>query len=256
MKKAALIVLIIVTLVTAGCGGSFFVSDDHVFSALDSRNDEWLKLYSSEPNQLSQLYHQNALLFPERNGCITGNDAICTYWKNQQASKLKSIRVQKRVRVRDNVVYEIGDLLSDTKQIFQYLTVWYKEDSAWQRELEAVTPKTVTGNKAVPDINQARNSWMEASKDAELLVDTMYTNHAVYYKRPTLHAGKNKIKDMYKGVMQSGSTMSLESVITTQITEDLAYEIGKYSDRGATGYYIFIWQQENEKWKTRLDTDF
>jgi ketosteroid isomerase-like protein len=226
---------------------------------IDKRNQAWIQAFHSRDGSLEGFYTDNALLFPAKDRYLQGAASVQDFYKNYGDSfRIKEFRVDYRVQLTENrgMVYETGSFVTDTEEMYQYLTVWTQDDNIWLHELDVISVRDISLT-ADPLIDTARNQWIELANanSAKKLAKELYNLDFVYYNRGRLYEGYENLADIYSYMDNENYKINLTKDICVMVQPDLAYEIGTWTSAGS-GSYLIVWRYTENKWGIHLDTNW
>lgn len=110
-----------------------------------------------------------------------------------------------------------------------------------------------------PESVTARSAELYNAGDIAALVAEIYGEDAVLYDADgTVAEGKEAIRELLQGSLDAGFTEVSFETIETEVVNDTAYEIGRWTlrhDEGEVfeGYYLSILRRENGEWRIHRD---
>ena len=175
----------------------------------------------------------------------------------EEIEKIRFIGPIKQVMHDSLRYFDIGLIKNKDKDYHAYLTGW-KNQRAWQKDIEVIYPYDEEAN--IPDmaIAEARELWEKRSNshDVRALIEQSYTSDAIYFSNGKLDEGTEAIIKRYDYMSNPNWQISLTPIQMLAVQEDIVFEIGQYNS-GGIGHYIIIWEKdENNIWKVRMDYNF
>ena len=154
-----------------------------------------------------------------------------------------------------DIYYEIGYFINDKNEKYKHLIIWRRENKAFVRELDMISKSDVT-NTDFEGIDAARDEWNDlcSSHNASDLVNSLYTENAIYYNDGALFVGRTAITSRYSVIESPSVSFIITPIICEPVKNNIYFEIGQGS--GAyNGKYAIIWKKINSNWEILLDSN-
>ncbi|MBX2872186.1 MAG: hypothetical protein KTR30_08800 [Saprospiraceae bacterium] len=172
---------------------------------------------------------------------------------------LTSLKTKQRIVAREEqgLHYEIGSFTTAQGEEFKHLLILKQEGDTLRREMEFITKAAVVDSTVIEAFDQRRAEWIQLcnAHNAEKLVTSLYTPHALYYNHKPLIIGHEAIAADYQYMNRAEYSLQLSPIIVELVNNSIAFEIGQCSGSYG-GKYIFVWQKDRRgKWWVMLDSN-
>ena len=213
---------------------------------------------TSVPETIGSEYHPSAILISET-GLIEGRDAIKSYltdlYKNQGARV--DYKTSYKIPVLQVLEYEIGLSRMEIDGQYAHSIVWSVENGSGQKIAEVIFEST--NNVEIPDeLTTARKKWVRLCNEhnARKLVETLYTEDAIYYNRGRVLNGHEQLSREYSYMNDTSYTLQLNPKHVEMVREDLVFEIGQCSGSYPLPYLLVWKKQKDGDWKVYFDSNY
>lgn len=222
----------------------------------NSANHKWMQAINDKNIELlSSLYNENAMVLSENGVDLASRIEILELVPNSNFI-VKSVSAIKRIQANDTYEYEIGSFINKDDGLAKHLIIWNMSDGNEKRELEFITESN--GAKVDLDvIKKQRSEWITLcnAHDAKTLIETMYTENAMYYNKGKLLKGRNDLVAEYDYMNNPQYQLTLEPILVEPVSETIVYEIGQCKG-SYKGKYMLVWQKNSEGvWKVLFDSN-
>lgn len=178
-----------------------------------------------------------------------------------QLAKLKtealgplSYKIVDTYQLRDQQKFQLGYYQHGAKTYYSIIG-WRLED-LWRKEIEVIYEADDNLNPGSTKADEARRHWEYYSNghQSAILVDSIFAPNGYYFNRGKVFPGA-AIKEAYSYMDQKSWQITLESLNSMQVNEDVLYDIGLFQS-GGKGLYILIWGKVEDAWRVLLDFNF
>jgi len=246
MPKSALLILFLV--LSFGCSETRDSSKENI--------PGWENSFATA-ERLSSMYFSDAIHINTNGGVINGASAISDFWIDSQLAPDSTFTHFEIVANDDNeYMYEIGGFTTTGNEKYAHILIHNIKGAASVRELEFFAQR----NDAEVDLNiidQRRQDWMEYcnAKDAEGLVQNLYTENAVYYNHRPVLIGREALTEEYQYMNNPDYSLTLIPLHVEVVNDRLVFEIGR-CEGSYNGKYMLVWQlDDDESWNVLMDSN-
>ena len=227
-------------------------------------NQNWKGLINTDIQNLGQIYTSNGFKINPDGNVVSGSASIVEELEGSKSDwiNIDTIYTNKNVTAdsRQNYEYEIGTFITESGSEFNHLVIWNTKTAPKKRELEFIAQADV-GDRAdsnvLTEVDNSRSKWIQLCNDhnANVLVEEMYTDNAVYYNHKPVVIGTEAISREYQYMNNKDYSLHLEPIITKLVSSSLALEIGQCSG-SYNGKYVIVWEKgDSGEWKVLLDSN-
>jgi ketosteroid isomerase-like protein len=221
-----------------------------------SANEKWMQAINTKNiDLLSSLYTENAMVL-SANGIDLANREEILELIPKVDFVVKSVAATIRIQANDTYDYEIGSFINKDDGIAKHLIIWNTSVGTDKRELEFIT-ETTKSKVNLEDIDKQRAQWIAIcnSHNVEVLVETMYSENAMYYNHRPMITGRKDIINEYQYMNSPQYELTLKPILVEPVSDTIVYEIGQCED-SYNGKYILVWQKNTEGiWQVLFDSN-
>ncbi len=223
----------------------------------NTRSDPWQVALNGEANLLKDVYFPQALHINPEGEVIEGAEKISEFWQNFP-EKIDSVYMTGKeiVGIAEEYAYELGGFFTQSGKEYRHVLIWNLKGEKPVRELEFVAQAQEVTWEQEP-IDARRRRWVELcnAHQAQVLVDSVYAENALYYNHRPLAKGRAEIGKIYGYMNDPKYNLDLQPLFVDRATEDLSLEIGQCSGSYG-GKYVIVWQKNEDRvWRVLLDSN-
>ena len=225
--------------------------------ATSPENQAWQEVLANGKEALASLYLNSAYkIFPDAT-VIAGDSAIAAHYEKAKVP-IREIYTDTVITEDANreFAYEIGGFLTDTGTPYKHLIIWNHKTDPPLREIEVIA-ETKYYSPAPEELDEARERWMELcnAHNAADLINTMYTEDALYYNHKPMISGREPLVKEYSYMNNPDYSLKLSPLYTAQVSNELVYEIGQCSG-SYKGKYVIVWEKQDDgNWQVFFDSN-
>jgi len=166
-----------------------------------------------------------------------------------------SYNLIEKYQLRAHQKFALGAYRTSSGAIYSSIIAWSYKDR-WTKDFEVFYINSASPDSGIEAVHRARAQWEHYSNQhrPDLIVDAVFSKNGKYF-----YQGKefqnHHIIDAYSYMSNESYKIKLESLNTSQINNDIIYDIGTF-DAGGRGLYTLIWKKELDDWKLLLDFNF
>ena len=209
----------------------------------------------NESNVLKEFYLSDAGLF--LNGQFhQGHEAISKALLDYKATFKKRWEYESSdiVKLRKGENFELGVYRSGKTEL-QSIIGW-KEENGWKKEIEIIFESEKIREDGLSKVDSMRTKWVNLSNshNPKGITEQVCSESAIYFNQGKTWVGA-EINNAYSYMNDQSWSITLESIKTVQVSDDVILDIGIYRS-GGRGLYVLVWGKEPEGWRVLLDFNF
>ena len=234
-----------------------------VTDELDELRGRWIEAVNNHSDDIQSLYREDSVVFSE-DQFLFGKEQIAEHF-SLSTSMIRDAEVIKTYKNFNNRYFETGIYRTGDaeEKTIHYVTIWFKNTSPdnhtpWLRELDVMYLQQ--GESADSDtLDAARSQWnkLATRRSALRMIQSMYTEDAVYINKREVHNGRPAIISEYSTYIDQGYAVKLWVKRSVAVNPNVVIDTGKYNAGGDfNGYYVQVWKQQSDKsWRVIFEAD-
>ena len=232
-----------------------FLTSQNIKAQTEEIQQQWIQALNNSQS-LEPFYNQNSGIY-QQNRLFTKMDEISKRWINfqDQEGSITVYKILDTFQLRENQKFELGWYKTEKGSTYYTIIGWRNKDR-WIKEVEVTYAANNPRQDKAGEIDPFRMAWEKYSNDhkPDLIGTELYLDGGYYFNRGRAFTNK-EISDAYSYMYDESYNITLETLNTTFVTDNLAFDIGTYQTRGK-GLYILIWKKVKDEWKLLLDFNF
>ena len=222
--------------------------NDSNFHNMEPERNKWISAFNTSSDSITELYSEKSgLLF--NNEFVFERERIAWVLKNRDNHKwsIRTVYEKKIFKHNEKKYIELGLFETDNKEnlFLAYITAWQYDSDKWFRDLDVLIPK-IKNDDNLSELDNPRTKWVEHANahDPEKLINSVYTENAVYLSNGKPELGRENIIRRYSYMSKEDFKIDLEKKHQLMVQPGLVFETGLYIIPQYTGYYIIVWEKQ------------
>lgn len=208
------------------------------------------------PGSAAHYTEQAVRLYPD-GSWVSGGNEVAGSWGLAESDALFLMDVACVLAKPDSsFIYAIEAIKMSNAGEQKALIIYRRQASVYLRDLEFVVPQG-DGEVDPGDLQIAREKWMKLCNqhNASELVNTMYTQDAMYYNHKPVIQGRAAITKEYDYMNRENYSLQLQPLVIHSVSGSMAFEIGQCSGSYG-GKYMLVWELcEDREWRVLMDSN-